>query len=88
MRRRAGPSDRVVARAALNELQCACDRMVAGTTTGVRQPADIWPSCQPCCGITHVTVAPPMAPVGSTTRRPPSRWAWSFMLLKPLPCCA
>ena len=39
-------------------------------------PVTLRSSYQPrSCGTTHVTVAPPMAPRGSTTRRPPSRWA-------------
>ena len=35
------------------------------------------------CGITHVTVAPPMAPLFSTTRRPPNLRAYPSMFAKP-----
>ena len=39
-------------------------------------------------GITHVTVAPPIVPLFSTTRRPPNRCASHSMFSKPWPCCA
>ena len=52
-------------------------------------PVTLRSSYQPrSCGIMQVTVAPPIAPIGSTTRRPPSRWARPCMFSKPRPCSA